>query len=142
MAWGVYNVDGVEFFLEKGKPYPEFCPVPLPDCDCPHITATDTPVKLPYLKKVYLSSRKPETCNVKITDDVYFYGTGSFKLIKERSVLTNYVPLFVLGFPLDKKNKEWFARLATICEQGLRPVIVVTSDADWICCPSFVERLK
>lgn len=139
--WGFYNVSGVEFFLERGR-IPALCPIETPDCDCPHVT-TGEPKRLPFkTDRVYLSRERPFFTNVVWDDDVYFYGTRSFKQIENACETTQeYVPLVVRNLRQYDKTDEIFRRSMAIVAQSKRPIVFVSEDYDWIVCPEFVERI-
>ena len=140
-AWGWHFVSGVEFFLEPGK-VPPLCPVDVPSCECPHKTS-GMPRKLDFrCDRVYLSGVRPSVENVEWYDDVFYYGTKSFKQIEERCTTTQgYVPLVVHNLRLFDKTEDVFRRALAVASSSMRPIVVVSEDSDWIVAPSFVERI-
>lgn len=139
--WGLFNVSGVDFFLEKGRPFPPLCPLQEPICLCPHKTK-GKPKKLPYEEGgIYISDKEPLLKGVEVTDDIWFYGQGSLKLIPERLERTNYVPLIIRNFKLHWKIQDWFAMMKNYVEEHRRPIYIICKDVDLIPLPDYIERV-
>lgn len=140
-AWGFHSVSGVDFFLEWGK-IPPLCPVAIPSVLCPHRTQ-GIPKRLGFkTDRVYLSSARPQIENVEWDDDVFYYGTKSFKKIEEACRMTQeYVPLVIHNLKHYDKCDEVFRRALAIVVENKRPIIFVSEDVDWIVKPEFVERI-
>lgn len=91
---------------------------------------------------VYFAKERPVVKNVEWSDDVFYYGTKSFKQIEERCATTQgYVPLVVHNLRLFDKTEEVFRRALSVASSSMRPIVFVSDDSDWIVAPSFVERL-
>ena len=140
-AWGWHSVSGVDFFLEPDR-VPPLCPVDAPSCKCPHKTMGE-PRRLAFrCDRVYLSVARPVVENVEWSDDVFYYGTRSFKQIEERCRSSqNYVPLVVWNLRSFDKTDDVFRRALSVASSTLRPIVFVSGDSDWIAVPPYVDRL-
>lgn len=141
-CWGISEVSGVTFFLERGKPIPPLCPIKEPTFDCPHKTTGSVPVEIKYKpNKIYLTGKRPEIEGVEWNDDVFYWGPKSLKLVEERCGTTrNYVPLILQGVPMEDADAKFFNRLFSIEQETQRPIVVVMKDYQWCITPDFVEK--
>lgn len=121
---------------------PPLCPIATPACVCPHRT-TGEPKKLGFrCDVVYLAKARPVVKNVEWSDDVFYYGTRSFKQIEYNCATSrNYVPLVVRNLRSFDKTDEVFRRALSVASSSMRPIVFVSEDSDWIVAPSFVKRI-
>lgn len=140
-AWGWHSVSGVDFFLEPLR-VPPLCPIETPACVCPHRTVGEAKRLGFRCDRVYLGKARPVVENAEWSDDVFYYGTRSFKQIEDRCAASqNYVPLVVWNLRSFDKTDEVFRRALSVASSSMRPIVFVSGDSDWIAAPSFVERI-
>jgi hypothetical protein len=141
--YGWINYNGVEFFLENGRNKPPFFPSELiPRGFCPHKTQGE-PKKWNNGQIGVFWSETGENVfqdNVEVTACEFIYtGTACLSQLKPLLSQTNYVPLLVTNFRMDKNWEMFLQKLHNEVIIAGRSV-VLTGD-NYIPLPKFVKRL-
>lgn len=139
--WGFKYIDGVEFFIEAGRPKPPFYPDNLPKTFCPHKTEGE-PVKFGKPLGIYFYEqgyRFPENVFVEGSRIIYT-GLSCLSIVKTLLKQTNYIPLVIDGFKIDGKQDRFLTLLYN--EVMLVGRSVVLTGDKFIPLPCFVERVK
>lgn len=142
--YGWINYNGVEFFLENGREKPAFFPTELiPRGFCPHKTNgepkkwNDGKLGVFWCKEgvnVYQD-------NVEVTGSELIYtGTSCFKTVVALLKQTNYIPLLITDFKMDRNWDLFLMKLHN--EVMLNGRSVVLKGDDYIPLPKFIKRFE
>lgn len=137
--WGYNEIDGVEFFLEAGKPLPKFCPLSFPDFACPHKTVNEVLPRAPK-RLLWCDNNSYEfPTGVEVRDSHLIYtGCSCLKAISKLLYVTNYIPLWVSGIRCDGKQDEFFNLVYNEWVCGIRTLVL--SGDDGIALPRYIVR--